>query len=330
MIIKSKYFMVENHSICVYCKSQNSEKLYSTKDIFEDTFHIHKCRKCKAYFLSPQPTNEQLARAYDDSYYGEKDEKFESSSVENVLDFFRKKRAKKLSKYLKEGANVLDIGCGNGRFLLYLQKYGKYRLNGTELDGNSAKRAAKHSEINLKIGFLEKSDFDKNSLDAVTLFHVFEHLSNPKETLETISELLKKDGILLISFPNIDSYQSRKFKGDWLHLDPPRHLLFFEPTDFIKLLKEYGFEIVSENYLSSEQNPYGMTQSLLNKFLKKREVLFELLKGNTDYAKEYSKFSILMQKLFFAVSFPVFIVTDIFMSWMKKGATVEFTFRKID
>ena len=106
--------------------------------------------------------------------------------------------------------------------------------------------------------------------------------------------------------------------------------MFFEPTDFIKLLKEYGFEIVSENYLSSEQNPYGMTQSLLNKFLKKREVLFELLKGNTDYAKEYSKFSILMQKLFFAVSFPVFIVTDIFMSWMKKGATVEFTFRKID
>ena len=80
--------------------------------------------------------------------------------------------------------------------------------------------------------FLEKNDFAPQSFDAVTLIHVFEHLPDPRQTLEIISEILKKDGILMMSFPNIDSFQSRIFKGKWLHIDPPRHLFFFSPKDF--------------------------------------------------------------------------------------------------
>ncbi len=314
-------------SICGYCKSDNSIFLYPTFDTFGQKYAIHQCNECKAYFLSPRPSDETLIKAYDDSYYGKKDEKFDGK-VEKFVDYFRRKRAKRLSKYLNDKAKVLDIGCGNGKFLQSLLKYGKYDLLGIELEGNSAKRAAKIHEIKLKIGELQKDDFLENSIDAVCLFHVFEHLKEPKETLEYLTGMLKKEGVLMISFPNIDSFQSHFFKGIWLHLDPPRHLFFFAPKDFKKLMETYGFELLEEKYFITEQNPYGMVQSILNCFTKKREVLYESLKGNSEYAKGYSRFNLMFQKSFFIMTLPIFIITDIFASLFRKGATVEFIFKK--
>jgi len=161
------------------------------------------------------------------------------------------------------------------------------------------------------------------------MFHVFEHLTDPQNTIKIIRKIIKKDGTLIISFPNIDSVQSKIFKGKWLHLDPPRHLLFFKAKDFINILESHGFEIVREKYISTEQNVYGMIQSILNSFFKKREILFEYLKGNKDYVKEFSSMNIFLQKLFFYFTFPVFAIADVFISFLKKGATVEFTFKKM-
>jgi hypothetical protein len=131
-----------------------------------------------------------------------------------------------------------------------------------------------------------------------------------------------------MSFPNIDSWQSKMFKGKWLHLDPPRHLFFFAPLDFVEMMKKRGFLLESKKFFSPEQNPYGMIQSTLNLFTKKREVLFENLKGNTAYAPEYGKINIIFQKLFFLGAMPFFMVADVFATIAGKSATVEFTFRK--
>ena len=321
--------MVDAIHRCCFCKKQESIELYPTQDIFENNYAIHQCCNCKAYFLAPPPTDEQLKQAYDDSYYGEQEEKFSSPLIEKVLDSFRMGRARRLSKYLKEDSKVLDIGCGNGRFLNYLRRFGDIQLYGIEQEGNSALRASKIDAINLKTGSLQKDDFADSTFDALTLFHVFEHLSNPKEILEIIASILKRGGVLVFSFPNIVSWQSRMFKGKWLHLDPPRHLFFYAPNDFVNIMKTYGFELIKQHYVSMEQNPYGMIQSILNLWCKKREVLFERLKGNENYAPDYSKLNVFFQKIFFAFSFPFFIVTDILMSFFKKGATVEMTFRKI-
>ncbi len=314
---------------CCFCKEKNNSPLYSTFDIFGNDYTINECHNCTALILDPPPDDETLRKAYDTSYYGETEEKFSSPNIETVLDHFRKRRAKYASRFLKNNGKVLDIGCGNGRFLLHLLKYGNFQLNGTELESNSAKRAARIPEINLKVGHLEKNSFEDESFDVVTMFHVFEHLTDPQETLKIITKIIKQDGTLIISFPNISSLQSKLFKGKWLHLDPPRHLIFFKAKDFIRILESHGFKLVREKYISTEQNVYGMIQSILNKFFRKREILFEYLKGNTEYIKEFSSFNIFMQKLFFYFTFPFFAIADIFISFLKKGATVEFTFRKM-
>lgn len=316
------------NNICCFCKENNNTPLYSTFDIFGGNYTINDCHNCNALFLAPRPDAETLRKAYDTSYYGESDEKFSSPNIETVLDHFRKRRAKYASRFLKNNDKVLDIGCGNGRFLLHLLKYGDFELYGTELESNSAKRVARIPQINLTLGHLVKASFKDEVFDVITMFHVFEHLTEPKETLEIISKIIKKDGTLIISFPNINSLQSKLFKGKWLHLDPPRHLIFFHSKDFIKILKTYGFNLVREKYISTEQNVYGMIQSVLNLFFKKREILFEYLKGNTEYIKEFSSFNIFLQKMFFYFSFPFFALADVIISFIKKGATVEFTFKK--
>jgi len=313
---------------CVYCNTVKSQYQYDTTDIFGDVYHINKCDNCKAFFLAPQPSAAQLARAYDDSYYGEKENKF-SPLIEKILDYFRSKRANIITKHKLPPAKVLDIGCGNGRFLQYVLDKGNFDVYGIELPGKAADRAASIAGITLKRGMLAPNDFAPESLDVVTLFHVFEHLTAPAETLKIISQILKKDGILVISFPNINSLQSKWFKGDWLHLDPPRHLFFFEPTDFKLLITDFGFEVLEENYFSTEYNPFGMQQSILNRLLEKREVLYEHLKGNTNYTKSYSAWHLAAQNMAFKLSYPLFVLSDVFESVVcKRGATVEFVLRK--
>jgi 2-polyprenyl-3-methyl-5-hydroxy-6-metoxy-1,4-benzoquinol methylase len=316
-------------NLCGFCKEQKSEILYSTYDIYGNHYTLNQCNTCKSIFLASRPTTEQLSRAYDESYYGEGEEKFDNS-IEKVLDYFRKRRASLVNRYLNGRGKILDVGCGNGRFLSFVSQKGNYEIYGIEMDSSSAKRAARIPKIHLKTGLLKPNDFEPESLDAITLFHVFEHLTEPKETLQIISEILKKKGLLVMSFPNIDSFQSKIFKGRWLHLDPPRHLFFFKPLDFIKLMKRYGFKLIKENHFSLEYNPFGLSQSILNCLLKKREVLYEYLKGNTQYVKEYSMCNLFFQKLFFYLSYPLFICLDFFGSLVKKGATVEFLFVKSD
>jgi SAM-dependent methyltransferase len=321
--------MTSDTAICGFCGQTDHKVYFLTYDIFGNNYSICQCNVCEAYFLAPRPDEELLAKAYSNDYYGESNEKFEGL-YEKAMDHFRKRRAKRFSKYLKSKASVLDIGCGNGRFLNNLLKFGDYKLYGIELEGNSAKRAALIAEIELKTGILEENDFEPDRIDAITMFQVFEHLTEPRMTLNIIKKILKKDGVLVMSFPNIDSLQARLFKGKWLHLDPPRHLFYFKPADLIRIMNKMGFVHIRTSHSSVEQNPFGMVQSVLNVFYKKRELLFEKLKGNKQYISDHSAFSMLMQKIFFFTSFPVFIINNYIIALFRKGATVEMVFRKND
>jgi len=321
--------MNKDKNSCCFCDNNDSIELYNTYDIYSNKYFIHKCKICKSYFLAPKPENDVLAKAYDSSYYGANIEKF-SFFIENLLDFYRNIRAKRVCKFLPIDGKILDIGCGNGKFLISLLNHGSYKLYGNEIEGKSANRALRNPQINLSIGSITESQFTEEMFDVITLFHVFEHLPNPSETLRIISKILKKNGYLILSFPNINSFQSKLFKGNWFHLDSPRHLFFFKPCTFIELMKSQGYELIEQHYVSLEQNPYGMFQSILNCFFKKREVLFERLKGNNSYAKEFSNLNILFQKYLFVFTFVIFVINDLVMSIFKKSATVKFVFKKIN
>jgi 2-polyprenyl-3-methyl-5-hydroxy-6-metoxy-1,4-benzoquinol methylase len=320
---------IASREACVFCEMSESDRLYSTSDIFDHHFTINKCHHCSAYFLAPPPDAAMLAQAYDESYYGAGEEKFSEGLIERVLDYFRDRRARLVAKLMGGQGRALDIGCGNGRFLSSLGRHGNIETYGIEIPGRSADRAARIEGLKLKLGPLQPGDFEPQYFDAITLIHVFEHLTEPSITLDVIHDILKPGGLLYMSLPNIDSLQSRWFKGKWLHLDPPRHLFFFGTKDFKKLMEQRGFKVTQECHFNIRYNPFGMQQSLLNMVLKKREVLYEALKGNKEYAREYSGLSITLQKLFFKLTWPLFIVLGSVEALLKRGATVDFVFRRL-
>jgi SAM-dependent methyltransferase len=276
--------------------------------------------------LSPRPTQKQLDQAYDDSYYGEGEAKF-TGCIEKALDHFRSARARRVSRYISPPAKILDIGCGNGRLLGYLINQG-FEGYGIELPGKAVQRAGQIPNLKLKVGRLTTADFSENFLDGICMWHVFEHFTEPKKTLQIIQKILKPGGYLMMSLPNIDSLQSRLFRGNWLHLDPPKHLFFLGAPDLISAMKKLGFKLIKQRYFSLEQNPFGIQQSILNCLLSQREVLFEALKGNDTYIKQYTRCSITLQKLFYLSSFPIFAFVAGLEAALRRGGTMELIFRK--
>ena len=84
---------------------------------------------------------------------------------------------------------------------------------------------------------LEELD-KKPNYDVITAWHVIEHVEELKPTLKLLRKKLRKDGLMFVALPNIQSYDSKYYKEFWAGLDTPRHLYHFAPKTFIKTGKK--------------------------------------------------------------------------------------------
>lgn len=148
----------------------------------------------------------------------------------------------------KENGKALDLGCGNGAYLLLLKKMG-WDVVGVDINDNTSQEV-KEAKIPVLTGGLEELKLEENSFDLITLWHVLEHLHDPLKTLKVVCRLLKDDGILFVEVPNSASVLSRLFKSNWFAWELPRHLCHFSPTSLSRMLNQAGFEITTIRHLS--------------------------------------------------------------------------------
>jgi hypothetical protein len=94
------------------------------------------------------------------------------------------------------------------------------------------------------------------------MFHVMEHLYDPRAYLAAARELLAPEGRLILQVPNAASWQCKLLGSAWNGMDVPRHLFDFRDSDLEKLLAGSGFEIVRRKYFSLRDNPAGLASSL--------------------------------------------------------------------
>lgn len=134
---------------------------------------------------------------------------------------------------------LLDLGAGTGDFLITAQNSG-FRVTGIEPNAK-ARKLAEQKGVHLLESLKEVSG---QKFQAITLWHVLEHLPNLEEQITTLANLLEEDGVLIIAVPNFKSFDAKHYKSYWAAFDVPRHLWHFSRTSIAKLFAPHQLEVV--------------------------------------------------------------------------------------
>jgi len=197
------------------------------------------CRKCGLVWSHPFPIDpyKYYQKDYRIRYKGTfvPRKKHIYRSAHAALDRFNI-----LKKLLKPKLRVLEIGSGGGEFLYLLKKSGCDAF-GIEPNEGYAEYARGEYQLDIKTGFLQNTEFQENSFDMVTLWHVFEHMDNPLETLKKISGFLAPEGILVIEVPNVEA--TCQAPVNTFHT---AHLFNFNETTLSRMAELAGFSVIQK------------------------------------------------------------------------------------
>ena len=206
-------------SICTYC-AQPAAKKFETKDFNQKVdcrnFHYFQCPSCRLIYMDPHPTN--IETYYPSSYYS-LPENLEKAEVE--FEGLERFKINIVKEFIAKGS-LLEIGPGTGGFAYLAGKEG-FDVETMEVNPRFCRYLKETLHVpTIQSGNLSALPPDR-SYDAIALWHVLEHLSDPWKTLEELTQRLKPGGFLFIAMPNPDSLQFRFFGKYWAHVDAPRH-----------------------------------------------------------------------------------------------------------
>ena len=128
----------------------------------------------------------------------------------------------KATNYIKEKDKVLEIGAGNGDFLIFIKKMMDVAGIGLELNSSAVKKGMDKGANLVEERIQVYSQQHAEQFDVVCLFQVLEHIAQVKEVIESCLKCLKPNGYLIISVPNNDSF-IKMDKYNLLNL-PPHHM----------------------------------------------------------------------------------------------------------
>ena len=159
-------------------------------------------------------------------------------------------------------AEVLELGPAIGTLAKHLKEEKQCQIDIVEIDaeaGKLAKTFARHACIGEAQGDIEGDEwlktFKDNHYDYIVLLDVIEHLKKPEKLLTRLNNLLKKDGQLLISTPNIAHNSviinliNNRFEYTNVGILDNTHLKFFTYYSFCELIHSTGYVISKKNYI---------------------------------------------------------------------------------
>lgn len=212
------------------------------KDHFltQEIFEIKETETKGVFKTTPIPSN--ISKYYESKDYISHHQ--DSGSLKEKLYKFLQKfnlnyKYNILSKNLFRNAFVLDYGCGAGEFLKFIEDdFTTFGFEPNESARNIARKKTSKTKILNEIDSIEDA-----SLDAITLWHVLEHIDNQDDILEIFRKKLKDNGLLIIAVPNHTSYDAKHYKEFWAAYDVPRHIYHFSKSGMENLMNNENWKI---------------------------------------------------------------------------------------
>lgn len=253
---------------CRICSNEEGNRSFSTHEMmfgFRDPFTYIECVSCGTVQISEIPSN--IGKYYPADYYSyARNENADVSFKDwrkgkvfqyyyggkTILGFLLAAFSSKPPLWMKKAyfnlnSKILDVGAGSGKLLLEMGRGGFKYLTGAD----PFIRA--NIEYNNGITIFKKAfTAIDEKFDCIMFHHSFEHMDNPEEIFRHLSNTLTDNGFALIRIPVADSFSYKKYRENWVNLDPPRH--FYLHTDkSIGILAEKAGLSITDTFRDANQ-----------------------------------------------------------------------------
>lgn len=197
------------------------------------------CQGCGLVWTDPIPSAEELREYYAKRYRLD----YKAAYTPRPRQLYRTgvkalERLDRLEKWMKESSKILDLGAGAGVLVYFLRQLG-HDAEGLEPNEGYARYAAETLGAPVQTGFYQDHPAEDASLDMVMLFHVLEHLENPKDLFSHVRNWLAPEGRLVIEVPNVEAvcqWPKNRFHR--------AHLYNFNPASLRQLGRVTGYQPV--------------------------------------------------------------------------------------
>jgi 2-polyprenyl-3-methyl-5-hydroxy-6-metoxy-1,4-benzoquinol methylase len=234
-------FRTVTHDNCIACGSNE----YVNWAI-SGSYKAVKCSSCGLIWMH-QILNEEGLKVYYSDYIGRRrlnnELKMKQREIQYEID------AAFIERYIKSG-KVLDVGCSGGFFLSSLDN--KFSKHGVEIDSDAvafAKKSQKEFGSNITCGVLNDLSYKNSTFDLITMRGAIEHVSDPVNSIEKVSNLLNKGGYYYITAtPNGDSYSAGLYREQWTLFHPVQHIWHFSPKTLSSICEKFNLKLIATEY----------------------------------------------------------------------------------
>ena len=237
----------QQYATCPACGSEDIFPFRQTLDyrLTQEAFALDKCPQCGLVMTNPRPSQEEIGKYYDTEDYIS-----HAASARSVMDriyYWVRSRMAQRKRHLigsfTTGRSLLDIGAGAGYFTADMQRHG-WEVTGFEPSAQA--RLAAHEAHGVSLQDMDQLfEQPDRSADAVTMWHVLEHVHQLDAYLRTIHRILKTNGVFFLALPNYTCADAQFYRAEWAAWDVPRHLWHFSPEAAGRILDRYGFNLIT-------------------------------------------------------------------------------------
>jgi 2-polyprenyl-3-methyl-5-hydroxy-6-metoxy-1,4-benzoquinol methylase len=241
--------MKVHYTNCPVCNSSNINPLLTVNDhsVSKEEFVIWQCNDCSLRFTQDVPDENSITPYYQSADYishTNTKEGFINRLYQKVRNHTLDQKASLVISRTKKEGKILDLGAGIGAFLNSM-KGKRWDVTGIEPDEGARQQAKNLFNLELSdTGLFNR--LQPQSFDAITLWHVLEHVHQLHSYIEQLKALLKPNGKIFIAVPNYNSLDGSIYKLHWAAYDVPRHLYHFTPKAMDVLIKKHGLNIIEK------------------------------------------------------------------------------------